>query len=439
MLRPPRLKNASTRIWMTMPDDATPQPEHTPEARADHTLRRRLYRTRRQAIRSLDRLGRHLGATLRPETVLGRSASIEADQAAIEGLRQYRQVIPPREITLEAPRLRDFLARQNAVPSTNGTYTVPAVFYAELQHTRFDPRSGVLAAQDNTLLVDSVIDKRRLYRTPTYGSAVPTHFQRMAGTYSAVHGMWSNNYYHWMVECVFRLYTLQQYGEPVKLLIRRDLTPMQQETLAICKPDNVELVHLDDNETWIQAERFILPSYLNRGYKDFVHFPRPHLDYFRACMFRAFDVPADAPRDQRIYISRAGAKIRRLTNEADLVKVLGDYGFTAYRLEDLSLAEQVRLFSRACMIVAPHGAGLTNMIYADRARLLEITSRMITPLFFFMALSMDHTYYYSYPQEVPARLPSVYDSDRNRTARDGDITVDLDRLMPVLEAMVNAG
>ena len=41
-------------------------------------------------------------------------------------------------------------------------------------------------------------------------------------------------------------------------------------------------------------------------------------------------------------------------------------------LSGMSVRDQVRLFRDARTIVAPHGAGLTNMIYAEHARIIEL-------------------------------------------------------------------
>jgi len=50
---------------------------------------------------------------------------------------------------------------------------------------------------------------------------------------------------------------------------------------------------------------------------------------------------------------------RRIINEHEVIEALATFGFVAYALEEMSFSEQVRLFSQAEMVVAPHGAGLT--------------------------------------------------------------------------------
>src|SRR5207244_2202402 len=68
----------------------------------------------------------------------------------------------------------------------------------------------------------------------------------------------------------------------------------------------------------------------------------------------------------KVYVSRSDAEHRRLTNEADLIRMLTEQGFTVVSPGQLSFAAQVELFARARVIVGVHGAGLTNLIWAPR-------------------------------------------------------------------------
>jgi capsular polysaccharide biosynthesis protein len=75
---------------------------------------------------------------------------------------------------------------------------------------------------------------------------------------------------------------------------------------------------------------------------------------------------------RKIYISRRFADTRNLLNEAEVRSLVESRGFESFVLEDMSVADQIRLFAEAETIVAPHGAGLTNMIYADRPCIIEL-------------------------------------------------------------------
>ncbi|MGE0045864.1 MAG: DUF563 domain-containing protein [Hyphomonadaceae bacterium] len=66
---------------------------------------------------------------------------------------------------------------------------------------------------------------------------------------------------------------------------------------------------------------------------------------------------------RRLYVSRAHARMRRIVNEADLIALLAARGFETVLAEDLSFAEQARIFGEARLLVGPHGAGLSNLAF----------------------------------------------------------------------------
>jgi hypothetical protein len=79
----------------------------------------------------------------------------------------------------------------------------------------------------------------------------------------------------------------------------------------------------------------------------------------------------------RIYISRRDAKSRRVQNEEEVLKALLPLNFIPVTLTDLSVAEQLQVFSRADIIVAPHGAGLAFMTFCNQeTTVIELNTRM---------------------------------------------------------------
>jgi hypothetical protein len=74
---------------------------------------------------------------------------------------------------------------------------------------------------------------------------------------------------------------------------------------------------------------------------------------------------ASSPFGKRIYISRENSPDRKMVNEAELQILLRNYGFDVVCMEKYDLEEQMAIASNADIIVAPHGAGLANMIFAD--------------------------------------------------------------------------
>lgn len=78
--------------------------------------------------------------------------------------------------------------------------------------------------------------------------------------------------------------------------------------------------------------------------------------------------------DNLIYISRAKSKKRMVINEDEICKLLvNQYGFSVIILEDLSIYQQSKIFSTAKIIVSPHGAGLSNLVFSSpNTKLIEL-------------------------------------------------------------------
>ena len=118
------------------------------------------------------------------------------------------------------------------------------------------------------------------------------------------------------------------------------------------------MVEIGDDDV-VEVERLILPWTVH-GQSTY----HPCIKPFFAEM--ADTVEAASPSTpRRLYVARTRAQNRRLSNEAELIEALARVGFASVTLETLSLAEQIRLVRGADIIVAPHGAGLANIVFAS--------------------------------------------------------------------------
>lgn len=79
---------------------------------------------------------------------------------------------------------------------------------------------------------------------------------------------------------------------------------------------------------------------------------------------------ATVPVSDHIYISRRKARQRRLETEAELELALEKMGFRVVYFEDISPSEQIMVCAHARVVVAPHGAGLTNLVFSANLDLL---------------------------------------------------------------------
>ena len=129
----------------------------------------------------------------------------------------------------------------------------------------------------------------------------------------------------------------------------------------------------------------------------------------------------------RIYISRSKTAGRQIMNEEDVLKTLIPLGFVAYTLEKMNFADQVRLFSQAEIVVAAHGAGLVNIIFAQNLRVIEFFGSFGSASYFLIAQAMGFRY---------GCLWSSHE-EKNSNEKYSDITVDIAKLQSLVTEMLD--
>jgi capsular polysaccharide biosynthesis protein len=86
----------------------------------------------------------------------------------------------------------------------------------------------------------------------------------------------------------------------------------------------------------------------------------------------------EAEANEYLYLSRRDTELRNLVNDDDLEQALIPLGFKVVLPGSMSVADQIRAFSSARVIVAQHGAGMANILFAPtHAMIIEISSTNI--------------------------------------------------------------
>jgi hypothetical protein len=81
----------------------------------------------------------------------------------------------------------------------------------------------------------------------------------------------------------------------------------------------------------------------------------------------------DTKPTRKLYVSRQDATGRRVTNEAEIMELLGSNGFELIVPGRLPFEAQIAAFADASHIVGPHGAGLTNIVVSKPGmKMLEL-------------------------------------------------------------------
>lgn len=247
---------------------------------------------------------------------------------------------------------------------------------------------------DGKVVVESVGEVSRLAKSEAFKEVSFLLPKRKSGRYTSVlHLPWANqNNYHWFFDCLPRLYlVLETAHEPIRIIMRQDMAPYQLETLHFVVKDypQAEVVYIGKHEKW-QVEEYVLPSFMANAQSGYL--PRELADWLRQKVWRGYGVQ-QSNRKKRLYISRANAKTRRVLNEQELLPVLERYGVEVVRAEELNYRQQVQLFYEAEVVIAPHGAGLTNLLFSEQCQVLEFhPANLIKTHYFLLCKALGFRY-----------------------------------------------
>lgn len=95
----------------------------------------------------------------------------------------------------------------------------------------------------------------------------------------------------------------------------------------------------------------------------------------------------------RLFVERPLGR-RGIENKSEAISILNSFGFSVVELESLTISEQAQLFASAEIVVSPHGAGLSNLIFCQKGTtVIEIFGeRYGTPAFAILAASLGLNY-----------------------------------------------
>jgi capsular polysaccharide biosynthesis protein len=244
----------------------------------------------------------------------------------------------------------------------------PEVGVAAIARGRVLTRSGAVIGPDDCLI--SEISAGFLSDDPRgneiFLSLKLPPVTRVAGSIGVVTTPSSGNYFHWIFDTLPRLLMLEESGFDIDRVVVPRRSRFQRESLDLLGlgPDRV----IDTPGEHIEAETLVVPTMPGLSGNP----PRWACDFLRESFLA--DLGSETSR-RRIYVSRQKCGTRMVLNEAELVNALRIDGFEVFYLEELSFADQVRLFAEAEIVVSAHGAGLSNLVFCPRgAGLVELFS-----------------------------------------------------------------
>lgn len=311
---------------------------------------------------------------------------------------KYKEVFQP-EKTLQfifkefaSPDSRSFVHEQNSIPSA-GVHIIKKgkfiggreeVFYKtnivfdKITSQKVNPFAGEIVASLNCI---TYIEKKVAY--------------------FSLSGL-ENNYYHFLIEFMARWFILSESRLCYDVIVIPKTFKYINDFIFLSNIPKDKILFIESDLCY-QAKELMIPDLINNWeFEDYGkpfnrHCAKQWLPNWLGLKYKKLNrLSNELPinKSERIYISRKKASKRFFINEEEVEEFVEKKGFSVVVLEDISFYDQIQLFSNAKAIIAPHGAGLVNMIFAKNTiSVLEIyPSNYLDPSFRLLSKTLNHDY-----------------------------------------------
>ena len=232
----------------------------------------------------------------------------------------------------------------------------------------------------------------------------------------------SSNYYHWLLNILPKIEFFEKSGFEIDYYLVDQQHKFQIESLKLLNLPENKIVDKNQFKN-LKAKNLIFsnlpssPGVLNPSSLSYI-FNR--FSYIKS---------SSSSSNKRIYITRRNARQgRKIINEEDLIKKLELLKFNVYELEKLSFQEQIILFRDAEIVIAPHGAGLTNMIFCKEGiKLIEILNPNFQATCYWILANLKKIDYYCiFGEGAKESCQDLYNCNE-------DITLDMTKMTKILD------
>ena len=256
-------------------------------------------------------------------------------------------------------------------------------YLTQISNAKVIGNEGIVILPDGSYTQEPAKHDFLLQGLPEYYSAFRHLFLKrrtIKGNYFSLMQMWSTtgNYYHTLRDNVTRLYDALEYlPDDVIFLVPHKLKTWQYEILATLGIRKDRLLNFPKFEIWTIESLYFTPHgpALEMGTTEAFDWGRQQFYDHHAIE------PIPQTQTELIYISRALTSWRRIVNEVEVERLLASYGFKTYLPEKMNIGQQVKLFSKAKVVVSATGAALANLMFSQEGtHVLEISTEESDPV-----------------------------------------------------------
>ncbi len=212
-------------------------------------------------------------------------------------------------------------------------------------------------------LIDNVYKDHIAWDLGTLNPALPfdasvANVITLEGDFCAPATFWGYNYWHYTFQTLAQIQVMEEAGfTGTYLLVHAEFA---EELLDLYGLDASRIMWLNelDSNSFYRFERMHL---IARTRYDYEQAAKPLVKAAQRVLDTVNSRASTADErayPTRLYVKRVGSRKLQGVDE-----VLEKYGFVTMVPEDHSIAEQVRFFNNARVVVTPHGANSTNSLY----------------------------------------------------------------------------
>jgi len=311
------------------------------------------------------------------------------------------QLIPP--FTFQVA-LKNYKIANNPYWKSFNKFTSDEVFYAKIKDATIVSK-GIVLTNKNEVILESTIFQLEYLQILSSNHVII--FQKLLPSIKeekviSLLNKLDNNYYHWTLEALTRVLLVYDlsFFKNYKIAIKAGALPFVKDSLKFLFDINSEQLIEKPLYKRIKTKKTLVVSFPHirneTSENSNVYYPFIIKKLNDLATKRLIEKGIDLNTSKNIIISRKKAFERKIINEEELLGFLNEFNFEAIALESLSFLEQVTLFANAGIVIASHGAGITNLIYSKKCLLIEMfpKHRNIRDAYYFAqitsALEIEH-------------------------------------------------
>lgn len=185
--------------------------------------------------------------------------------------------------------------------------------------------------------------------------------KKVSGTVAYLTNVDPLNYYHWLCRTIPLLGKYQEFFDFSQIdffyVGEFPLSNFHRESLARAGIKEDKIL-----QKACTAERILAAISTRTNYFGSAPINQANYLFSRGLFQKEIDIAKQRP-PKRIYVQRGKVKRRKVVNEERVINLLASYGFEPVTMEDKTIKEQAEVFAQAEVIIAPHGAALTNLLF----------------------------------------------------------------------------